>query len=41
MYGNEAASAEAMIGATFDAPALHWALTALRLTNEPFGKEGF
>ena len=41
MYENESATAESMIGKTFDTIAQHWALTALRLTNEPVSKEGF
>ena len=41
MYENEAASAVSMIGKTFDTIAQHWALSALRLDNEPESKEGF
>ena len=41
MYENESATAESMIGKTFDTTAQQWALVALRLTNEPDSKEGF
>ena len=41
MYENEAANAVSLIGKTFDTLAQHWALSALRLDDEPVGKEGF
>ena len=41
MYEKEAEHTEAVIGVTLEATSLQWCLSALRLADEPFWKEGF